>query len=231
MTGSRENDPYFTPELFRFLRGLRRNNDREWFQKNKDRYLEHVRDPLLAFIADFGPRLRKINPHFVADPRPVGGSMFRIHRDVRFSKDKRPYKTSATAQFRYGEGKDVHVPCFYLHLGADQCYAGAGLWRPDAPTLAAIREAIVENPREWKKASMGKKIRERFTPGGESLQRPPRGFDPDHPFIEDLKRKDFVISTPFDEAVVCGPDFMKEFVQVCRAGVPYVDFLVRAAAP
>lgn len=228
MARSRQKPGHFTPELFRFLRALRQNNDREWFQKNKDRYLEHVRDPLLAFIAEFGPRLRKINPHFVADPRPVGGSMFRIYRDVRFSRNKAPYKTSATAQFRYGEGKDVHVPCFYLHLGADQCYAGAGLWRPDSPTLSAVRKTIAENPGLWKKAHSGKRFREIFTPGGESLKRPPRGFAPDHPLIEDLKRKDFVVSTPFEERDVCGPDFMNEFARVCRTGAPYVAFLTRA---
>ena len=89
---------HFTPELFRFLRQLKRNNNREWFAGNKQRYIDVVRDPLLQFIEDFAPRLHTITPHLVADPRPVGGSMFRIYRDVRFSKDKSPYKTAATAR-------------------------------------------------------------------------------------------------------------------------------------
>ena len=92
---------HFGPELFRFLRELEANNRKEWFQANRGRYEEQVREPMLAFISDFGPRLRKITPYLTADPRPVGGSMFRIHRDTRFSRDKTPYKTHAAAQFRH----------------------------------------------------------------------------------------------------------------------------------
>ena len=84
---------YFTDEFFRFLRELKKNNNREWFQANKQRYEKEVRDPALQFIADFAPHLKKINSHFLADPRPNGGSLFRIYRDIRFSADKSPYKT------------------------------------------------------------------------------------------------------------------------------------------
>jgi uncharacterized protein (TIGR02453 family) len=104
---------YFDRELFQFLRELKVNNNREWFQANKQRYEKKVKQPLLQFIADFAPNLRKIHPRFVADPRPTGGSMFRIYRDIRFSEDKSPYKTMASAHFPHHKaGKEVHVPDF-----------------------------------------------------------------------------------------------------------------------
>lgn len=143
--------PHFTPELFRFLRELKRNNTREWFLANKERYEVFVRAPFLRFVGDFGPLLRRISPQFVADPRPVGGSLFRIYRDTRFSKDKRPYKTQVAAHFPHGAaGKDVHAPGFYLHLEPGGCFAAAGLWHPDPPALAEVRDAIVERPAAWR---------------------------------------------------------------------------------
>ena len=142
MTGQ----PHFAPALFAFLRELRENNNREWFQANKGRYEADVRDPLLRFIADFALPLHELSTHFVADPRPVGGSLFRIYRDVRFSKDKSPYKTQAAAHFRHERGKDVHAPGFYLHLEPDDVFAGAGIWHPDMKSLTKIRDAIVANP-------------------------------------------------------------------------------------
>lgn len=217
--------PHFTPELFRFLRQLERNNSREWFEKNKPHYLEHVREPMQRFIADFGPKLRRISPHFLADPRPQGGSMFRIYRDVRFSRDKRPYKTAASAQFRHVRGKDVHAPGFYVHLGTDAVFAGTGLWRPASPTLLRLRRTIAENPAAWNKILRAKAFRETLKLGGESLKRAPKGFAADHPLIEDLKRKDFVTFAQLDEKAACSADFLDRFAGICRAARPFVRFL------
>ena len=130
--------PVLPRELFGFLRELAENNDREWFQANRDRYREQVQEPLVAFIAAFSEPLSELAPRFVADPRPSGGSMFRIHRDVRFSKDKRPYKTHASAQFRHRRGRDVHAPGFYLHLEPGNVFAGAGMWRPSRAGAARL---------------------------------------------------------------------------------------------
>ena len=99
---------YITDKTFRFLRDLERNNNREWFADNRERYENDLKRPLLLFIADFGSRLEKISGHMVADPRPTGGSLFRIHRDIRFSKDKTPYKTNAGVHFRHEAAKDAH---------------------------------------------------------------------------------------------------------------------------
>jgi uncharacterized protein (TIGR02453 family) len=221
--------PHFTPQLFTFLRQLSRNNTREWFQTNKARYERDVRDPLLRFIEDFAPHLRRISPHFVADPRPVGGSMFRIYRDTRFSRDKRPYKTVAAAQFRHERGKDVHAPGFYLHLEPGNVFAGVGLWHPDVHTLSTVRNAIVEKPADWKRAVNAKAFRARFEVGGDVLKRPPRGYPADHPLIDDLKRKDFVAMATFDDGEVFEADFLERYGSVARAAKPFMRFLTRAA--
>jgi uncharacterized protein (TIGR02453 family) len=219
---------HFAPELFRFLNQLERNNRREWFEKNKPRYLEHVRDPMLRFIADFGPKLRRVSSHFVADPSPVGGSMFRIHRDVRFAKDKRPYKTAATARFPHERGKDVHTPGWYLHLAPDAVRVGSGIWRPDSPTLHRIRAAIVAEPAAWKKVKTSRTLRGAHAFSGDSLKRPPRGFDPEHPFVEDLMRTDIVTFAELDERAACAPDFLGQVADLCRTSAPLVRFLCGA---
>jgi uncharacterized protein (TIGR02453 family) len=223
-------EPHFTPELFRFLRQLGQNNNREWFEKNKSRYLEDVREPMLQFIADFGPRLAKISSHVHADPRPQGGSMFRIYRDVRFSKDKSPYKTYAAARFLHENAKQAASPAFYFSLSADGAHAAAGVWHPDGAATATLRNAIVERAADWKRIHAAKAFK---TPGGlqaggDSLKRPPRGFDPSHPFIDDLKRKDFYVWTDLGEKAACAPGFLGEYVKFCRSASPYTRFLADA---
>jgi len=219
---------HFRPELFEFLRELRENNNKEWFAANRERYETNVLQPLLGFISDFGPRLHEISPNFVADPRKSGGSMFRIHRDTRFSRDKTPYKTNAGAQFNHVKGKNVHSPGFYIHLEPDNVFAGNGIWHPDSKTLAKIRDRIVAHPNRWREAISGKSFTDMCTLSGDSLNRHPRGYDTDHPLIEDLKRKDFISLTPFAEADACSPDFLDRFTQACRAAAPFVEFLTTA---
>ena len=136
----------FGPELFSFLTDLRANNDRDWFAANKHRYEQDLLEPALAFIEDFAPRLEKISPHFRADPRPSGGSLFRIYRDTRFSKDKSPYKTNLGIHFRHERAKDAHAPGYYLHIGPGEVFAGGGIWQPGTDGATRIREAIVADP-------------------------------------------------------------------------------------
>jgi len=219
---------YFSPRVFTFLKQLKRNNNREWFLENKERYISEVRDPMLAFIEAFGRPLDSISSFYLADPRSNGGSMFRIYRDTRFSKDKDPYKTHAAAQFRHVKGRDVHAPGFYLHLEPGMVFAGAGLWHPDAKTANAIREAIAADPKEWKRAIGGTTFKRKCTLEGESLKRPPRGFDADHPLIEDLKRKDFIAATYYTEAQACSGDFLTQFSRTCRTMAPLMRFLTGA---
>ena len=219
---------YFDRAFFRFLKDLEQNNQREWFQANKQRYEDDVRDPAQQFISDFGPQLRKISPHFLADPRPSGGSMFRIYRDTRFAKDKTPYKTHVGIQFRHKQGKDVHAPGFYLHLDPQGCFAGVGIWHPDSNALAEIRGAIDEQPRRWQKISGSKGFSDTFQLAGDSLKRAPKGYDPDHPLIDDLKRKDFIGVANFDAKTAGDPEFLMEYWKLCRKGGPMVEFLCDA---
>jgi len=213
---------FFAPELFEFMCQLKRHNNREWFARNKQRYEAVVRDPALLFISSFGPHLHKLSPHFVADPRPTRGSLFRIYRDTRFSSDKTPFKTHVGIHFSHASGKDAHAPVFYLHLEPDSCFAAAGVWHPDNTALTKIRSAIIAEPAQWARAKRKLELE------GESLKRPPRGFDPNHQFIEDIKLKDFVASVAFTEKQICGATFMREFAAACRTMLPLVDFLTRA---
>ncbi|MDE0048977.1 MAG: DUF2461 domain-containing protein [Rhodospirillales bacterium] len=216
------------PALFDFLRDLRANNERPWFEANKARYRAEVRDPMLDFIQAFAEPLAEISPHFRADPRANGGSLFRIYRDTRFSKDKTPYKTNVGAHFRHEAGKDAHAPGFYLHLEPGMCFAGCGVWHPDSPTLGRIRDAIVDRPEEWTRITASDAFCRTFRLAGEALKRPPRGYDPEHPLIEDLKRKDFVAITDIPEADAIRPDFLDSFATITRAGSALTAFLCRA---
>lgn len=219
---------YFSPAFFSFLKDLKAHNTRDWFQANKPRYERDVRDPLLAFIADFGPRLRTISPHFVADPRPSGGSMFRIYRDTRFARDKSPYKTHAAAHFEHERAGSVHAPGFYIHLAPKNVYVGVGIWQPDPDALAKIRGAIVSSPTAWKKAVTAPKFVRRFVVEGETLKRAPQGIDPNHPLIEDLKRKDFTAGVRLTEKDALSPRFMEQFTDLCRDATPFMKFLTNA---
>jgi uncharacterized protein (TIGR02453 family) len=219
--------PYITPRTFAFLKELAANNDRGWFETQKSRYLAEVRDPLLGFVADFAPRLARISKHLVADPRPVGGSLFRIYRDTRFAKDKSPYKTHAGMSFRHDAGRDVHGPVLYLHLEPGTVFAAAGMWHPPAEAVKQVRDAIVEHPEAWKRATRGRRGVVLDEDGG-ALKRPPRGYDRSHPFVDDLKRTSFTSSASFSQKDACAADFPARVATAFQSKAPLVEFLTRA---
>jgi uncharacterized protein (TIGR02453 family) len=220
-----EQRSYFTDELFRFLEELSSHNERDWFERNKVRYETAVRGPFISFIGDLSSPFKKINPHMIADPRPVGGSMMRIYRDIRFSRDKTPYKTSVAAHFRDSRGKDGATPAYYLHLEPGRSMIGAGIWRPETGALKKIRDAIVADGTRWRRVTSAAEFRSSCGMAGESLKRPPAGYDPKHPLIEDIKRKDFATSSPLDDRVVCSPHFMRAVLDAFRASAPFIEFL------
>jgi uncharacterized protein (TIGR02453 family) len=215
--------PSFEPELFAFLSDLRDHNDREWFAANKERYEQHVLEPALAFVEDFAYRLPEISPHFRADPRRTGGSLFRIYRDTRFSKDKSPYKTTVGMYFKHERSKEVHAPGFYLHLAPGEVFAGSGIWHPDTKTANAIRERIATEPDEWRAATAGVDLGT-----GEPLKRVPQGFDRDHPLAEDLKRRNFAAIDRMSEDEATAPGFIDRYVRACEAMAPVTRFLCGA---
>ncbi len=225
---SRSDARYFGKDLFGFLRDLADNNDRSWFKANQDRYESVVRQPALDFITDFAEPLGKISPHFVADSRTVGGSLFRIQRDTRFAKDKTPYKLNTGMHFRHERAKDAHAPGFYVHLEPGNCFIGVGLWRPETAVAYAIRQQIGDEPADWKRATRSKRFVETFELAGDSLKRPPKGFDADHPLIDDLKRKDFIATARLTQSDVGHRDFMANLAGDFTKGAPLMKFLCRA---
>jgi uncharacterized protein (TIGR02453 family) len=208
---------YFDDDLFAFLRELKTHNERGWFAANKARYERSVKEPVLAFIGDAGPQLGKLSKRLVADPKPVGGSMFRIYRDVRFSRDKSPYKTHVGVHFPLGKGSAV--PGYYLHFEPRECFVAAGMWMPGAEQLQQIRSAIADRPADWRKASGD------LDEDENALKRPPRGFEADHLMIEDIKRKSFTGSLRLSDRQMVGDDVMKTFVQTCKELAPLMRFL------
>jgi len=221
----------FPKAFFDFFRELKANNERPWFEANKSRFRETVQAPMSDFIAAMAPHLARISKQFVADPRPHGGSMFRIHRDVRFSKDKRPYKEHGACQFRHRLGRDVHAPGFYVHLAPKEVFVGAGLWMPDPDALFKIRSAIATKPSAWKNIVNDKRFLRTFGEvEGEQLQRPPRGFDPDHPFIADIRRKSFVVGRDSSESSSRSADFVAETAECFATAAPFMRFLCNAVA-
>ena len=220
-------NPYITPKSFRFLSDLTKNNNRDWFAENKDRFEKDLREPLLGFIEDFSEHLEKLSPHFEAEAKKVGGSLFRIFRDVRFSKDKSPYKTNAGVHFRHERAKDAHAPGYYLHLDPKESFIGVGIWRPDTATAKKIREAILEYPAVWKRATGGA-FKKTFILDGDSLKRPPTGVSADHPLIVDLKRKDFIAVTDVSRKEMCATEFMRQFAKTCTTANPFMKFLTEA---
>ena len=215
---------YYTRETFRFLKDLKRHNERAWFAANKSRYEDHLKDPSLRLIQDLAPALHGISRHFQATPR----SLFRIHRDTRFAKDKSPYKTHLGLHFRHQSARDAHAPGYYFHVEPGGVFIGAGIWHPDADALRAIREHIVDAPVAWKRASRAKTFTTTFTQEGDRLSRPPKGFDPDHALVEDLKWKDYVGIASVDDAFALSPDLAPRLARMFGAATPFMRFLCDA---
>src|SRR5258707_7796161 len=222
--------PGFPKDFFAFFRELKANNERTWFEANKQRYKDSVQAPMAAFITAMQPRLAKISRHFVADPKPKGGSMFRIYRDVRFAKDKRPYKEHAACHFRHDGGKDVHAPGFYMHFGDDEVYFGGGMYMPEPPALTNIRDAIVKRPAAWKAVKVDKAFAKTFggLGGDHVLTKAPRGYDPGHPLIEDIKHKSFFAMRDADLKLAASAKLPDTVAESFRAAAPLMKFLCAA---
>ena len=219
---------YFSPATFKFLRDLAANNNRAWFAANKPRYEDVLRQPFLRLIADLQEPIAHVSPHYRADPRAQGGSLFRIHRDTRFAHDKTPYKTWAGARLAHERRREIEAPSFYLHIQPRECFAGGGFWHPGSPTLKKIRAFLADNPAAWTKATRHKAFRARFGFWGESLVRPPHGFDPAHELIDDLKRKNFAAGQRFPDALACSDELRPVVVDTFQCIAPMIDYLCAA---
>ena len=211
-----------------FLAELAANNNREWFNENKPRYEEDVLDVALRFIISMQEPLAGIAPRFTAVPTRVGGSLMRVYRDTRFSKNKQPYKTNVGIQFRHEQARDVHSPGYYVHLEASRAFLGVGMWRPDPDSLRRIRERIAARPAEWQRVRDDAAFKRHFELGGETLTRPPRGFDKEHPCIEDIKRKSFIATRDVEIEACLRPQFQRVVESSFRTAEPLMRFLCKA---
>lgn len=218
----------FTKATFDFLDELAANNHKAWFEANKPRYESLVRGPALDFIEAMEPVLKTFAPSFLAEPRKVGGSLMRVYRDTRFSRDKAPYKTNIGIQFRHAQGKDIHAPGFYVHIATDECFFAAGCWHPEADVLGKLRDRIAQKPEKWLAARDEHKFASQWELWGDRLTRPPRGYAADHPAIEDIKRKDFVALASLSFREATGTGLVKLAGKRFAEAAPFMRFLCEA---
>lgn len=198
----------FRPAALTFLRQLKKNNERDWFQERKATYEAELLTPLRLLVEEMDVRFAKFAPEIAGDPKR---SIFRIYRDVRFSKDKSPYKTHASAWFQHrnashGVGSETHGAGagFYFHLEPGASFLAGGIWMPPRPTLGAIRDGIAEDPKAFAKTMSATAFKRRFGKLSEEamLKRLPRGFDPGHPAEAWLRYQSFTVSARLSDAEV-----------------------------
>lgn len=232
---------YFTEDAFKFLKALAQNNNRDWFQANKARYEAQLKGPCLRLITDLAEPLKTLSPQLTASAKPVGGSLFRIYRDTRFGGDKSPYKTHTGMYFSHAAATKaargnasnaamgrLDTPGLYLHIQPGECFIGGGVWHPQAETLKLVRDYMVSNPASWKKVTRDPKFLKLYHLDGDTLVRPPKGYDPAHELAEDLKRKDFIASAPLDDADLLRPGLVKLLVARYTLMAPLLDWLCGA---
>ncbi len=217
----------FSSETFSFLAGLGYHNERSWFEEHKSEYERFVVNPALALIAEMDSVVKAISPHYRGVPKKMGGSLMRIYRDTRFSRDKTPYKTNIGIQFRHESAKDVHAPGWYVHLDLSSCFMGAGTWHPEPDDLNRLRQAIAEKPESYSRALEETK-ESGMTLGGESLVKMPRGYDPAHPLAAEIRRKDFILTTDLDPALYMSHDLIEVLEVKFRATAPFMAWMCRA---
>ena len=224
----------FRPAAFQFLRDLARHNQKDWFEANREVYERELREPMRRLVEALDARLGRIAPEIVGDPKR---SMFRIHRDVRFSANKSPYKTNAGAWLyhrgagrkvgREGEGGGAG---FYFHIDPTTCFVAGGIWMPAPPALLRVREAIAARPTALARLTRAQGFHRRFDRVTDEvkLRRVPRGFPPDHPAAEWLKLQSFTARASIERSVVTSPRLVDSLCRDFALLLPLVRWLNRA---
>jgi uncharacterized protein (TIGR02453 family) len=216
------------PLILKFLKDIARNNDRDWFEKNKPKYLE-AKENFEDFLEVVHKEILKFDDGLAGlNPRKLG---FRIYRDVRFSKDKRPYKTNMGAGFS-PNGKLVQEPGYYVHIEPGKSFFASGLYMPEPSKLAAVRQEIDYSAAKFLKILNDKKFKKHFKglDDFDKLKTVPKGYAKDHPHIEYLKHKSFIVETSFTDADVTSKNFPKKVAELAKIVKPFNDFLKEAIA-
>ncbi len=211
-----------------FLRDLKKNNDRDWFQAHKQEFEQSLKFPVQCLIATLGRILHDDFPTLDFNPQK---SIFRIYRDTRFSKDKSPYKTNIGAHFTSTSAIGVDMPGLYVHIEPDGMFAGGGIYMPDGKQLRALRESIVAEPDAFLDVISEDRFKELFgSIQGEKLKKSPQGFPADHPMVEHLKHKQFFVGRDFKESSVFAASFAEEVADTFRAILPLMTWLHESLA-
>lgn len=215
----------FSPEAMKFLKALKKNNEREWFQPRKETYEKLWRTPMIALVEELQKEMLSFAPDYIQDPAK---SVMRIYRDTRFSKNKTPYKTYVAAAFRRnGLSKDGSA-AFYFHFEEKGLLIAAGIYMPMPDELRAVRQFLTEHYLEFQKLTNARKLRSLLGElHGDATIRVPKGFDPEHPAADLTKRKQFYFDLTLEPAVITTPDAYTELLKRLKAAIPVMDFLNR----
>jgi len=218
----------FSPELFQFLADLARNNNRDWFHDNEDRFQEEVLDPCVDFVERFGKLLPRLSGRLVADPRPAGGSILRNQRDARFVKNGGPYYPSMRLAFRHERADVATAPALLVHLEPDTSYLAAGLERRDPRAARRVRTYIEEEPERWRRIVRSATFQKRFLLDDGRLQRVPPDVDREHPLADELRRRWFIARLPVSDEEAIAPDFARSAARSFRSTLPLMRYLADA---
>lgn len=226
-----ENFRGFSRGALTFLRQLKRNNKREWFLAHREAYDNEVLGPLKLLVEEVDVRFGHFAPEFVGDPKR---SIFRIYRDVRFSKDKSPYKTHAASWFKHqnsghGVGSESHGSGagFYFHLEPGESFLAGGIWMPPRPMLNQLRDSIAAKPKDFEKSISAPAFKRRFKKLSEEamLTRLPRGFAPGHPAEKWLRYQSFTAGATLSDADVLSRRLVEKIEKDYKVLLPFVRWL------
>ena len=214
---------YFSGEAIKFLRGLKRNNDRVWFEARRGVFEKELKGPMLALIGEVNEAMAEFAPEHV---RPAPKIMMRIYRDIRFAKDKRPYKTHVSAWWVRDGLEKTSGAGFYFHVSPEEVVIAAGVYMPEREQLLAIRRYLAEHHAEFRRRMKGKKLRSLMTENeGHSLSRAPKGFPEDHPAIELLKNRQWGVSAHLPGERALKASLVKDVVERFKAAAPVIAML------
>jgi uncharacterized protein (TIGR02453 family) len=218
--------PGFPKEGMAFLRALKKNNDREWFTPRKSVFEASVKAPMIELVSAIHREMLRFAPHYVGEPAKC---VYRIYRDTRFSKDKTPYKTYASALLlRTGFDKYTGSAAYYFAVAPDNIEVAGGIYTPDRDVLLAVRQYIVENHKQFRATFSSPRLKKLLGDlQGESVSRVPKGFDADHPAADLVRRKHYLLDTQLDPKLATTPNLLGEIMARIEAMTPFIEFLNR----
>jgi uncharacterized protein (TIGR02453 family) len=221
----------FRPAALTFFRGLARHNDKAWFEDHREAWEREVRDPMRALVEEVDDGLARLAPELLGDPKR---SLFRLHRDTRFSKDKKPFKTNAACQFFHqgagrGAGQSAATPAagLYFQLAPGDCLVAAGIWMPPPPALVRLRDALAEDPTGFARLVRAAPFKRAYgaLDTEAMLVRMPRGYAEDHPAAAWLRYRSFTVARVLPDAQVLGPGLPRLLLRHFTPAIPFVRWL------